>query len=379
VDDHLSIAFLANPNETLVHEWMAHFARLGHVVSLIVRADAEAPGGLEPEISVHRIPPYHGMVLGRFRLPRARRAIGQVLEQIRPDVLHVHDLTTGFGWLAWLSGFHPYVLSAWGSDVYFVLPQSRTDRLVARLQLRDADLVTANSDDLRRAAICLGARSDRTHKIHQGIDLDRFHPTQPDPVLRSRLHLQGARMIFSPRQIAPLYQQMSVVRALAALPDDVVLLLTARNAHTDYLRAIEEHAAHEGVAHRLRIVPTIDHDDMAAYLALADVVVSVPSSDAAAATILEALACGRPVVASALPSPKEWLGGLSPELLVPVGDDAAIASAVRLALSMDPETASQRASIGITMVRARGERAENMQRMAQLYRSVVAARRRRHG
>ena len=372
----MRIAFLANPNETLVREWMAHFVRRGHVVSLIVRAGAEISPGLETEISVHRIPPYHGMVLGRLRAPRARRAIGQVLAEIRPDILHVHDLTTGYGWLAWLSGYRPYVLSAWGSDVYFALSRSRTDRIVARLQLRDADLVTANSDDLRRATIRMGARPSRIHTIHAGIDLARFYPAQPDPALRSRLQLEGSRVVFSPRQIAPLYEHVSVVRALAALPSDVVLLLSAHNAHPDYLRAIRECAAHDGVEHRLRIVPTIDHDEMAAYLRLADVVVSVPRSDAAAATILEALACGRPVVASALPSPKEWLGELSPELLVPVGDDAAIAAAVSLALSLDPETARRRANAGISMILARGERHESMLRMERLYRSAVAAWRR---
>ena len=271
--------------------------------------DAETPVGLVPEISVHRIPPYRGVALGRLRLPRARRAIRQVLAEIGPDIVHVHDLTTGFGWLACRPGFRPYVLSAWGSDLYLVMSRSPSDRLVARLQLRDAAIVTADSDDLRRAAIRMGARRDRAHTIHEGVDLARFHPAQPDPALRSKLQLEGSRVVFSPRQIAPLYEHLSVVRALAALPDDVVLLLSARNAHPDYLRTVEECAAREGVAHRLRIVPTIDHDEMPAYFRLADVVVSVPRSDATAATILEALACGRPVVASALPSPREWLGG----------------------------------------------------------------------
>jgi len=374
VDEHLRIAFLANPNETLVREWMAHFVRLGHVVSLIVRTGAEISPGLDPRISVHRIPPYRGMVLGRFRFPRARRAIGQVLAEVRPDVLHVHDLTTGFGWLAWVSGYRPYILSAWGSDLYLRMSQSRTDRLAARLQLRHAEVITADSNDLRRAAIHMGARPDRTHTVLAGIDLTRFYPAQPDPALRSRLQLQGSRVVFSPRQIAPLYEHLSVVRALAALPDDVVLLLSARNAHADYLRTVEECAAREGVDHRLRIVPTINHDEMPAYFRLADVVVSVPRSDATAATILEALACGRPVVASALPSTAEWLGELSPELLVPVGDDAAIASAVAAVLSLDPETTRRRADAGISMVRARGERHENMQRMEQLYRSSVEGR-----
>ena len=51
-----------------------------------------------------------------------------MLERIDAEVLHVHYLT-GYGFWAWLSGFRPYVITVWGSDVFRTLPTSRRHRL----------------------------------------------------------------------------------------------------------------------------------------------------------------------------------------------------------------------------------------------------------
>jgi len=84
------------------------------------------------------------------------------------------------------------------------------------------------------------------------------------------------------------------------------------------------------------IVPEIAHDDMPDFYRLADVVVSVPESDSASVTMLEALACGRPLVATDLPAVREWLGEFEGPELVPVDDPAATAAALRRALDQPP-------------------------------------------
>ena len=79
---------------------------------------------------------------------------------------------------------------------------------------------------------------------------------------------------------------------------------------------------------------------------LADVVVSIPASDGGPVTVAEALAVGRPVVATDLPSVREWLAELDPEALVPVDDVAATAAAVETVLSRGPDERHERAARG---------------------------------
>ncbi len=371
--DTLRIAFLADPNEILARNWMVFFAELGHDITVIVRHERTITSGLDPRIAVHRLQPYAGRVRGRFAVFDARRAIRGALKRISPDVLHVHDLTSGFGWLARLSGFHPYVVTTWGSDVYLGIPHSRTSRFVGRLALAGADLVTMETDDVMRAAISEGARPDRCRIIQFGVDTDRFLPGPADPTLRSRLGLGANRVVFSPRQIAPNYDHRSVLQAVARLPPDVAVLMSTRSAIPDELAEIEKLAAALGLAERVKVVPSIGHEEMAAFHRLADVVVSVPRSDSISVTLLEAMACGRPIIATDLASPREWLAGIWPNGLVPVGDVDSLAAALEAILVMPADERARRGSSEREVVIERGERTANLLRMDRLYRAVVSA------
>ncbi len=353
---------------------MAFFADLGHEISLIVRHERTITSGLDPRISVHRMQPYAGRFRGRFALFDARRAISAALRRIKPDVLHVHDLTSGFGWTARLSGFHPYAVTTWGSDVYLGIPGSRVSRLVGRLALSGADLVTMETRDVMRAAIAVGARPERCRIIQFGVDTSSFLPGPADPALRARLGLEGRRILFSPRQIAPNYDHPTVLRAAAQLPADIAVLMSTRNAIPDEVRRVEELARELHIEDRIKVVPSIAHDEMAAFQRLADVVVSVPRSDSISVTLLEALSCGRPIVASDLASPREWLADIWPELMVPVGDVSALAGALGSAFDLKGEELERRTARGRQIVIERGERRTNLLRMDELYRSLVPGR-----
>jgi glycosyltransferase involved in cell wall biosynthesis len=283
-------------------------------------------------------------------------------------------MTSGFGWTARISGFHPYAITTWGSDVYLGIPGSRTSRLVGRLALSSADLVTMDSQDMMRAAIALGARPERCRIIQFGVDTSSFLPGPADPALRAELGLEGRRVLFSPRQIGPNYDHLSILRAAARLPDDVTVLMSTRNVIPDELRRVEEAARELGIDQRIKVVPAIAHDEMAAFHRLADVVVSVPLSDSTSVTVLEAMACGRPIVVTDLASPREWLADVWPELMVPARDVDALTGAIGAALALTGDEVERRAAIGRRIVIERGERSTNLMLMDELYRSLVPAR-----
>ena len=164
---------------------MAFFADLGHEITLIVRHERTISSGLDPRIAVQRMQPYAGRFRGRLALFDARRAITAALRRIKPDVLHVHDMTSGFGWTARISGFHPYVITTWGSDVYLRIPGSRTSRLVGRFALAGA-----GGCDGDRGCEAGGNRGGKyrpeTLPDHQfGVDTSSFLPGPADPALRA--------------------------------------------------------------------------------------------------------------------------------------------------------------------------------------------------
>ena len=147
-----------------------------------------------------------------------------------------------------------------------------------------------------------------------------------------------------------------------------------RNADPEYRRRIEAQARSLGLERRLRILDEIPDEEMPALYRAATAVVSVPESDGLPATILEAMACGTPVVVSDLPGLRELLDPVAPDLIVPVGDAARLAAALESLLARGPaERSTLAASLRDRAVEV-GDREVNMLRMEALYAELAAGR-----
>jgi len=91
------------------------------------------------KVKVYHLP-FQGNKGYFLNVPFARK----LLRKIKPNLLHAH-YASGYGTLGRFCGFHPYVLSVWGSDVYdfpYVLPLKM--RLLQK-NLRGADLIASTS------------------------------------------------------------------------------------------------------------------------------------------------------------------------------------------------------------------------------------------
>jgi glycosyltransferase involved in cell wall biosynthesis len=95
--------------------------------------------------------------------------------------------------------------------------------------------------------------------------------------------------------------------------------------------------------------------------------VSVPASDATSVSMLEAMACGVPVVASDLPANRPWVAA---PWRVPAGDAAALTTAL-LRLHDDPAAARALGLQQRRQVLVQAARGPQMDRMAALYRGLL--------
>jgi glycosyltransferase involved in cell wall biosynthesis len=132
------------------------------------------------------------------------------------------------------------------------------------------------------------------------------------------------------------------------------------------------------MADRLRVLDRVEPEELPDLYRLGDVVVSVPETDSFAVTLLEAMACGRPLVVTNLPAVGPVIAGLDPlarGLTVPVGDVAATADAIGRALSLGE---GERRRLGAAFrdhVIATAEYDTNMSAMEAVYRELASRRR----
>jgi glycosyltransferase involved in cell wall biosynthesis len=334
----LRLAFLGDPGSPHLRRWLGAFVQRGHAVALL------EPIGGPADTGVHDLP--DGVERLVFRgLPHrlspggalaTRRDLQRELAAWRADIVHAHYARRP-AWHAWLSGHRPYVITAWGSDVLLAASMTRMGRLATSMALRRAAVVTVGTRQLAAAAIALGAPAGRVREAQFGIDTELFDPGPPPAVLRDALGIGSARVVVSPRALAPLYRHEVVIEALAQVPDDVVVLSSGMRADPAERSRLEALATRLGLAERWRILPAMDAASMADLDRLADVVISVPYSDAMPQSVMEAMATGTPAVVSDLPDVRDWLWDLTPELFVPIGDATATAAALRMALGLPIE------------------------------------------
>jgi glycosyltransferase involved in cell wall biosynthesis len=261
---------------------------------------------------------------------RLRRALGERLLAKRYDVVHAHWVVPNAAMIAdqVRASRTPFAISLHGSDV-FLAEKLGLAKEMARGAFRSAGAVTACSSDLHRRALALGARPERTRTVPYGVDLGAFAPGRPDRSLRRRLGVpDDSLFVLAFGRLVEKKGFRYLIEAAAQVPGIQVVVA----GEGDLARELSVLAGDKGAP--VSMAGALDRDTMAAALAEADIAV-VPSVvdragnlDGLPNALLEALAAGRPVVASRLAGIPEVVRDGENGLLVPEKDVPALAAAL---------------------------------------------------
>ena len=311
-------------------------------------------------------------------MPARLFQVRRLARRLNPDVVHAHN-AWGPGWYGAFTGIRPFVIHGYGSDL---LPEQYAkkpalQRRITSWACRRAARVVVTGRHMIDASAALGIPRDRMMLLPRGVDLMRYHPGIDTSALRQRLGLSGAApIILSPRYQVDeqLYNLDVVIDAFAMvrreLPGAVCLQLFDPRSETGRSR-LARYAAERGLAGSYRLVPAVDNAAMPEFYNLADVVVSVPSSDGFPVTVLEASACGAALVVSQLPYCAEWFVDGENGLTVPVRDAAALARALTTACG-DPELRARIGAAGRRLVAERADYRRCIDRLELEYSNLVA-------
>ncbi len=243
----------------------------------------------------------------------------------------------------------PVVISLHGSDVY-IAEKIKPVGWVAHWGFGRAAAVTASSPDLLQRAQKLGATTDPTRAavIPYGADPTAFcAPEIPREVLREQLgFLPEEKVLFC---IGRLVYKKGFEYAIRALPlllkkyPRIKLVIAGKG---DLRAELEQVALAAGVAPQVRFEGVVPHNKVAEYLAgcdiflLPSVVDDKGNVDGLPNTLMEALAAGKPVIASSIGGVSLVVTDRQNGRLVPQRDPQALAAAV-LELLASPELQTQ--------------------------------------
>jgi len=134
-----------------------------------------------------------------------------------------------------------------------------------------------------------------------------------------------------------------------------------------------EEAERKGMTGWVHWLGRIPHAELPEVLGIADAFLTVPSVDATAVSLLEAMACGTAVVASDLPSATEWVVHGETGLIVPPRDGKRLVTAVDRLLS-DGGLRTRLGRAARQVVTERADHDRHMQRVEEIYYDLVAGR-----
>jgi type III pantothenate kinase len=225
--------------------------------------------------------------------------------QWRPDVVHAHFWMSGKAALAAagrlgipvVQTFH--ALGTVKRRYQGGMDTSSPERIgIEREIARRSDRVLATCSDEVFELMRMGAPSDRLHVVPCGVDLGLFGPDGAAAPRGSRKRLLYVGRLVERKGVG------NVISALPQLPG--VELLVAGGPERERLgedpeaRRLLELAREHEVAERVRLLGRVERSDLPALLRSADAVVSVPWYEPFGIVPLEAMACGVPVIASAV-------------------------------------------------------------------------------
>lgn len=271
----------------------------------------------------------------RAALPRVRQLLAQgydfdVLDAqfIYPDGIAGVMIGAQFG--------KPVTLTARGSDVNVALRETVPRRWFNWAKSRVAAFITVSSA-LKLALIDLGVPASEISVIRNGVDLTLFNERDRDAA-RCRLGLEHPTLLSLGNLIEGKGHRFGI-EALTQLGDSQLMVI-GQGPEGERLQQL---ATKLGVRARVRFIPHVDQAELASYYSAADVTVLASSNEGMANVLLESLACGTPVVATAVGGNPEVVADAVAGLLIEERSTEAVVSAVRRVLSFGGTRAAVRA------------------------------------
>jgi len=342
-------------------KWARHFIERGDKVSLI---SFEDPVWEIPRLDFIKM---KRLLNSSLDFALNVNKVKGILRDISPDILHAH-YATDYGFLAAMTGFHPFIVSVWGSDIYITPKRSPFHRWLVKFNLSKADEVCSTSLAMAEEIKKYLGKARQINITPFGVDTDSF---------RGSDHIRGNKEIV-----------IGTIKALAkgkGYGTDILIDIFAQLLKNfDFLRLkivgdgeqkseLKAKTRILGVSDKVEFLGQIIHERVPEFLSKIDIYCCLSSSDNESFGVapLEASSCGIPVIASHVGGLPEVIMDGDTGILVDPNKKEQIKDALEK-LILDPEIRRKMGSNGRIFVKKNYEWRNNAAIMERIYQKYNA-------
>ncbi len=366
----MKLCFIASAGSIHTQRWVQYFTQKGHEVHLI----SPTASGCYDTSAIKLY------ILKNISLPIRQVSyilnllfyiiqIKQIIHRIKPDILHAHYVTDCGFWGA-LCNHHPFILSAWGSDILVEPHTSKIARYCTRFALKRADLILVAGERLIAPAINLGANTDKISLLPVGVDTKEF--TLRETSSGTKETPARITTVISTRNLNPIYNLETLVRAIPLVLKQVPqtnFIIIGDGVQKIYLQDL---AKSLGVIDKVEFTGHLPHNQLPGYLASADVYVSTSLSDGSSVSMLEAMSCGPAPIVTDVGDVRNWITDGINGFIIPTKRPDLLATHI-IQLLKDNEFRKKIKTLNRRIVEARADYQNNMSKMEKTYEQLVEA------
>lgn len=305
---------------------------------------------------------FNAPTISKFGYLKLVRLVKRAIEEFAPDMLHAH-YASSYGLIGALSGFHPYIVSVWGSDVYEFPNLNIINRWIIHYVFSKADVLLSTSHVMAKETRKYTAKEILVTPF--GVDTKRFKKTGVDVT-------EGKFVVGNVKTLAPKYGIDVLIKAYKLVVDHNCTLDTELRIYGEgpNKEEYEQLAERLGIADKVKFMGWVDNAQLPEVYSSMSVSVSVSNSESFGVVAVEAMSCECPVVTSDADGFTEVVDNGVTGFIVPKRDVEKTADAIQQFID-DPTLRSKMGIEGRNRVLRLYDWDKNVSTMYNIYREII--------
>ena len=293
----MRILFLANANSIHTTRWVISLAQRGIEICLFSleenrRGDYKKQSNITIINGEYKNASTKDGEISKLALIKYLPKLIKSIKVFNPDIIHAH-YATSYGLLGSLCGFHPFVLSVWGSDIYDFPKISIIHEWMIKFNLYRADQILSTSHAMACETKIYTNKEVRITPF--GIDLRKFRKIHVDNGFPSEVIVIGTvKTLSSKYGIEYLIRAFKIAKEKNA---NLTLKLMIVGDGEDKIK-LKTLCAELKLSDDVIFIGSVDNKLVPNHLNMMDIYVALSTSESFGVAIIEASACEKPVVVS---------------------------------------------------------------------------------
>lgn len=297
-----------------------------------------------------------------FSYLKVVKKVKKIISEFKPDIVHSH-YATSYGFLGALTKFHPFILSFWGSDVYLFPKKSFLHRKLLNYNIGKTDVILSTSKSMANEIKKYTSRNIEITPF--GIDLNKLNPEK-------KYILGNSLIIGTIKNLDHIYGIDILLQAFSLLVKnnddiDVKLVIIGGGPEEKKLKKL---AIELAIQNKVNFIGPIPFEMIPDYHKSIDIFAALSRSESFGVSVIEASACGKPVVVSNVGGLPEVVDNNFTGIVVPVEDILSSYKALEK-LTKDAQLRTWMGNNGVEKVAKEYNWVDNVDLMIDIYTNII--------